>query len=173
MPEEAEETTVSQEESADKTDWKAEADKWKALARKHEGQAKSNLDELEKLKAAQDSSKSDMDKLKESIAELNKRAEKAEREALVAKVAQSKNLPTFIAERLKSDTLEDLEAEADEAKEALGLSDKDDDPKPEKRGLGRPKEDLQGGASNEDDDSEVSKEEADKIADKLLASKTL
>ena len=151
-------------------DYRSEAEKWKALARKHEQQAKDNLAELEKLRAAQDSSKSDMDKLKESIAELNKRAERAEREALVAKVAQAKKLPAAIANRLSGSTQEELEEDADTLIKELGLADKDepddkspDEPEP-RRGLGRPKEALKPGASNEGDDTPDYEKIAERIA---------
>lgn len=173
MPEKAEETTESQpDESVDTTDWKAEADKWKALARKHEGQAKKNLEELEQLRKDQDASKSDMEKLQESVNDLQKRAVQAEREALVAKVAQAKKLPAAIANRLTGSTQEELEEDADQLIDALGLDSSETDDETtteesdEETGGGRPREKLAPGASNEGDEAPDYEAIAKSIAEK-------
>lgn len=176
MADEPDPTDTPDDKPDNGPDHKAEAEKWKALARKHEKQAKENLAELEKLKEDQNSSKSDMDKLKESIAELNKRAETAEREALVAKVAQAKKLPAAIANRLTGNSQEELEEDADKLIEALGIdtsdkenpddkSDQDDEPEDKPLG-GRPKEKLRPGASNDDEPEGF---DGGKIAEKLLS----
>ena len=115
-------------------------------AKKYRLEAKAKDDELADLKKAQDTSKSDMDKVQEQIAALEKRAETAERQALVAKVAQAKNIPAALATRLTGTTQEELETDADGLLEALNLGKSDDDggtgkPPPSSK----PSPDLKGG----------------------------
>jgi chromosome segregation ATPase len=134
---------------------------------RHEIKAKD--DELSKLKAASDSSKSEMDKVTEQIAQLEKRAADAERKALVAEVAQDKKLPAAIANRLTGSTKEELEADADELIEALGLGKNDpkpDDDEPKPGPFARPKEKLRPGASNDGDEAPDYEKIAEKIASK-------
>lgn len=133
--------------------------------------AKAKDDELSKLKSDQDSSKSEMDKIQEQIAGLTQRAEKAEREALVAKVAQAKEIPAALAGRLAGATQEELEADADALIEALGLDQgKKEIAESKSNGFARPREALKPGASSDDTDSELTAEQAKKIADGILES---
>lgn len=127
-------------------------------------------DELAKLKADSDTNKSEMDKVLEKIAGLETRAADAERKVLVAEVAQAKKLPAAIAGRLTGSTKEELETDADELIEALGLG-KDEEEEPakgseEKPYLGRPKEKLRSGASNDGDETPDYEKIADRILDK-------
>jgi chromosome segregation ATPase len=154
---------------------KAALEKANAEAMKYRLDVKAKDDELSKLQEAQDSSKSEMDKVREQIESLESRAEKAEREALVAQVAQAKKLPAALAGRLTGSSREELEADADSLIEALNLGDgKKPTEKPNPKGGGRPKESLTPGASNEDDDNtEITAEEAEKIAEKVMSTRTI
>ena len=124
-------------------DWQAEVDKWKALARKHEEQAKTNFAELNKLKAQSDASKSDTDKIMQKLAEMEERAKKAERKALIAEIARDKGLTREQASRLRGDTQAELEADADELIATFGLKKSSDD----KGSVG---DDKSGSASGDD-----------------------
>ncbi|MEV2236692.1 hypothetical protein [Micromonospora sp. NPDC049891] len=103
-------------------DWQAEAEKWKALARKHEDNSKTTRAELDKLKQASDTSKSDMDKVMEKLAAMEQKAADAERRALVTEVAAAKKLTPAQAKRLTGATREELEADADDLLSAFGTA---------------------------------------------------
>lgn len=124
--------------------------------------------ELADLRADSDSTKSEMEKVLEKIAGLEKRAADAERAALVAEVAQAKKLPAAIAGRLTGSTKEELEADADELISALGFGKTDDEDgdgaKPKPSPLSGPKEKLRSGASNDGDETP----DYDRIADRIL-----
>lgn len=145
--------------------------------RKAEADLKTARDELAKVKADQDSSKSEIQKVLDKVAGLEQRAEAAERAALVAQVAQEKGLTPSQAKRLQGATREELESDAEELLEAFGgskSSDKDGDDKGDKGGDdggkpagGKPREKLRPGAANEDADAEVTREEAAKIAESI------
>lgn len=125
-------------------------------AKKYRLEAKAKDDELAELKKAQDSSKSDMEKVQEQIAALEKRAETAERQAMVAKVAQAKKLPAALASRLTGKTQEELEADADQLIEGLGIKPEDDeggDAKPPPSN--KPTPDLKGGTDPTEGDVET------------------
>lgn len=147
----------------DGTDWKAEAEKWKKLSRQNEDRAKANHEELEKLRAAQDSSKTETQKLADRIEAAEKRAAEAEGKALRAEVAQAKGLTAAQAKRLQGASKEELEADADELLDAFGGAKKDDGDEAGKSGR-LPKEKLRPGASAPNDD-----EDPDKLADKVWA----
>lgn len=117
--------------------------------------------------------KSDADKVSDQLAALRKQLEeekaareKSEGESLRLRVAAAKGLNESQARRLQGSTQEELEADADELIAAFG--GKDDKPDP-KGGVGRPRETLKPGASNDDDDTEVSQEEANKIAESIAS----
>lgn len=114
-------------------------------AKKYRLEAKAKDEELAELKKAQDSSKSDMEKVQEQIAALEERAETAERQALVAKVAQTKKLPPALASRLTGKTQEELEADADGLLEALKLDPDEDGGSGKPPPSNRPSPDLKGG----------------------------
>jgi chromosome segregation ATPase len=118
---------------ADRDALQAVVDKERKAARDAAAALKAKDDELAKLKNAQDASKSDMERVHEQIKALTERAEKAERDALVATVAQAKKLPAALASRLAGTTKEELEADADGLIAALNIStdaDKADGVKP-------------------------------------------
>lgn len=98
-------------------------DDWKAKARKHEKaskQAAQKLEEAEaRLKKYEDANKSEKDRLEESKRAAEDRASKAEAELLRVRVAAKKNLPSELAERLRGDTEEELEADADRLSELV------------------------------------------------------
>jgi membrane protein involved in colicin uptake len=125
-------------------------------------------------KKAEDEGKSVNEKVAEKVAELQKQLEaeaearqKSESEALRLRVAAAKGLTEAQARRLQGSTKEELEADADDLLETFG-GKKDD--KPEEKGFGRPRESLRPGASSEDDDADLSRDDATKVADKILES---
>jgi len=127
--------------------------------REAENALKAAEKELADLKADSDSTKSEMDKVLSKIDGLEKRAADAERKALVAEVSQAKKLPAAIAGRLTGSTKEELEADADELIEALGLGEKDEEKDPTSPGakpspLTTPREKMRSGASNPEDEPE-------------------
>lgn len=74
-----------------------------------EAEAKAQrLDEIEKAQM------SEVDRLKQELLDAQSAAKKAELRALRLDVASRKKLPSRLAERLQGDTLEELEADADE-----------------------------------------------------------
>lgn len=121
-------------------------------AKKFRLDAKAKEDELAELRKAQDSSKSEMDKVSEKLAALEERAEKAEREALVAKVAQAKKLPATFANRLSGSTEEELEADADAILEALEEASGGEEEEPGKKPApSKPKPKLKSGTDPEEE----------------------
>lgn len=123
--------TPEPEPEPEPTDWKAEARKWEA-------RAKENKDAATRLKELEDAQKSEEQRLKDRIAEL----ETASLEAARLRVALRKGLTETQAKRLVGTTDEELEADADE----LLASFKTDNPEPEGSGR-RPKERLRPGAT--------------------------
>ena len=128
----AEEETTSEEESTGETEAVEETvedtkvtpdDDWKAKARKHEKSAKQVRQELEaaqaKLKEYEDRDKTDAEKAEEARKALEDRASKAEAELLRLKVASKAKLPPELAERLRGDTEEELEADAERLAELV------------------------------------------------------
>lgn len=152
--------------------------------RKAEADLKTARDELAQVKADQDSSKSEIQKVLDKVDALTKRAEEAERKALVAEVAQAKGLTASQAKRLQGSTREELEADAEELLEAFGSKSGKDDDKDDDKGdgdgkgtdgdkgddagkagrSGKPKEKLRPGASPDGDDAGPSGE---KLADEV------
>lgn len=120
----------------DETDWKAEAEKWKSLSRKHEERAKANATAAEKLQEIEEAKKSEQEKLTEAKEAAAKEAADAKREAARLRVALSKGLTETQAKRLVGDTVEELEADADELLADFGTGDDTpprrptEDPKP-------------------------------------------
>jgi hypothetical protein len=146
--------------------------------RKAENDLKTARDELGKVKADQDASKSDMQKVLDKVAGLETRAEEAERKALVAEVASEQKLTPAQARRLQGSTRDELEADAKDLLEAFGSKAEgdgkgkndgkgDDDgkgDKGDKPGIGRPKEKLRPGAAGDDDEGEIDRKKADELA---------
>lgn len=130
----------------DGTDWVAEARKW-------EKRAKDNSDAAARLKELEDAQKSEADKLKERIAELEPTAKEAAR----LRVALDKGLTAKQARRLSGETEEELSADADDLLEDLGT------PKP--KVPERPKGPDDGGKPSDTDPPDMSK-----LADSILGS---
>ncbi len=120
--EESTEETEAVEETVEDTKVTPEDD-WKAKARKHEKAAKQAREALEsaqtELKKYEDRDKSEADKAEEARKALEARASKAEAELLRLKVAQKKNLPPELAERLRGETEEELEEDAERLSELV------------------------------------------------------
>jgi chromosome segregation ATPase len=126
----------------------ADRDKWKELSKKHETRSKADLEELERLKKLQDSSKSESEKVAEKLTALEKRAEEADARALRAEVAAEKGLTAAQAKRLAGGTKEELEADADELLDSFKPTGKDGESDKGTRGsrpASRPRESLSGG----------------------------
>jgi hypothetical protein len=105
------------------TDWASEAAKWKALARKHEDQAKANATAAKRLRELEDADKSELQKIQERAAELERKAEEAEVRALRAEIAFEKGLPPALAKRLVGKDRSAMETDADELLAALAPGD--------------------------------------------------
>lgn len=161
-PEPTTEDAPTQESDTDSTDWQAEAEKWKALSRKHESQAKSNADKAQKFDELQEAQKSEVEKLTEAQQAAAKEAADAKRDAARMRVALSKGLSEAQAKRLVGDTVEELEADADELLETFAPSDNGDDDKSR-----RPQEALKPGATTPDEEPDM---DPDKLAADILSS---
>ena len=89
----------------------------RAEAAKHRNDAKAARDAAAKaaadLKAAQDAGKSEVEKLAEKVAGLEKTAADAQHRAACLDVVTRKGLPAELADRLRGTTIEELEADAD------------------------------------------------------------
>lgn len=92
------------------TDWHAEAQKWQGLARKHETRAKENADKAAAFDDAQESQKTEQQKLTDALAKAQAEAATARSEALRLQVAAAKGVP---ADLLTGSTQEELDAAAD------------------------------------------------------------
>lgn len=116
------EETAAAEEVVEETKVTPEDD-WKAKARKHEKASKASAKALEEvqaeLKKYQDRDKSAAEKAEEARKQLEDRASQAEAELMRLRVASKKNLPTDLAERLRGETEEELEADADRLSELV------------------------------------------------------
>lgn len=139
-------------------------------------QVKALADEKKKL---EDEGKSDSEKVSEQLADLQKQLEaekeartQSEAEALRLRVAQAKGLTEAQARRLQGATREELEADADDLLETFG-GKKDENEPGQKPGVGRPKENLRPGASNENTEDEITPEKGEEIAKKILGSERL
>lgn len=131
-------------------DWKAEADKWKTHSRKWEGTAKQNADAAKRLAEIEEAQKTAEQKAADKAAEAAAHATKAQREADVLRVAMRKGLTEAQAKRLQGETIEELEADADEL--LASFVRPPDPPAEEKPAISsRPKEKLQSGALGPND----------------------
>lgn len=85
-----------------------------------------DYDDLKAKASEADATKSDMDKVMEKLAAMEKQVADAERKALLTEVAAAKGLTPAQAKRLQGSTKEELEADADDLLGAFGgKSDKD------------------------------------------------
>lgn len=122
----AEQTQESNEE-AFSADYVAKLRKENA---KYRTEAKQNSDAAKKLKAFEDSEKSESERLNEQLSEASKRADDAESGLLRYQVASEKEVPVRAMKFLKGDTREDIEASAQEVLELIGEA-KPRGPKPD------------------------------------------
>lgn len=130
----------------------------------------------DKLAQLEDKDKNEVEKLKEQLTASEKRAEKAESNALRSEIASAKGLTAAQAKRLAGSTKEELESDADDLLEAFGSkqssdgddsgkSDEDSKNKSDDRGR-RPKEKLRDGASNQEEPEKTPDELADAVLKK-------
>lgn len=148
MPDEpettTEPTTAETSDTGETTDWKADAEKWKAHSRKWEGVAKQNADAAKRLAEIEEAQKTAEQKAADKAAEAAAQAAKAQREADVLRVAMRKGLTETQAKRLQGESLEELEADADELLASFARAEEPSDDKPEPSS--RPKESLKSGS---------------------------
>ncbi len=82
-------------------------------AAKYRTQAKDLAEKAKAYDEYKESQKSEQEKLADQLKQAEEMKSAAERELLRMKVASSKNLPNSLVERLRGDTVEELEADAD------------------------------------------------------------
>lgn len=87
----------------------------------------------QKVKELEDRDKSDSEKLTERLTAAEQRAVQAEREAMRLQVAYAKGLTPAQAKRLVGDTIDDLEADADEIIAAFTPVNDEQTPAPKRR----------------------------------------
>ena len=99
----------------------------KAKIAKVNAEAKSLRERLRKAEEAErklaeieDANKSEVQKMQERLAAAEKAAAESNRQATLAKVAASKKLPPSLADRLRGETVEEMEADADALLADLG-----------------------------------------------------
>lgn len=92
---------------------KAELD-WKSEARKWEKRAKENSDAAARLKEFEDSQKTDADRQAERLAELESTSRTSSAEAARLRVALRKGLPEDLVDRLRGESVEEIEQDADQ-----------------------------------------------------------
>lgn len=139
---------IDQDDAPDAEEFDAERAKAKIAKANQEAK---NL--RERLKAAEEKAarldeieqagQSDVEKLTAKVAEYERKAQEAERRALVAEVAQEKGLTPAQAKRLVGNSLEELQADADELLTSFKPQEGNTDgaPPPE----GKPTPHLRGG----------------------------
>lgn len=128
----------------EETDWKSEARKW-------ESRAKQNKEAAERLKELEDSKKSEQEKLTERLSDLESTAKSSTLEAARLRVALRKGLTETQAKRLVGDTVEELEADAEELLASFQTDEPSDSPR-------RPKERLRAGAAPDAEPQQSSEE---------------
>jgi hypothetical protein len=147
----------------------AEVEKWKALSRKHEAQAKDNAGAAARLKEIEDAAKSETQRLTDDLTGHKTRADQAEGALRKLQVALDKapdGMPLkrvrALAARLHGDTVEDLEADAEElfadfaptkATDGEPDGEKKTDPVPVPK---RPREQYRGGGGDPTEEPEES-----------------
>lgn len=130
--------------------------------------------QLKIQRTADASSKTELEKLTERLTNAEKELEKTRIEALKLDIAAEKGLSKSQAKRLQGTTKEELEADADDMREAFGIKDKlqgsetDAESTPQDRPARkvRPKEQLSSGAQTPKPDSE--NQDVTKLADAVM-----
>ena len=119
-------------ESTPADDFKSDESKQRVLADlKREREQRQQLES--RLKEIEDRDKSDSEKLTDKLTAAEQRASQAEREAMRLQVAYAKGLTPAQAKRLVGDTIDDLEADADEIIEAFTPATDEQTPAPKRR----------------------------------------
>jgi hypothetical protein len=143
----------AEDESERDSELRGEIDKWKSLSRKNE---KAFKDAAAKLKKYEDQGKSETQRLQETAAEHQSRAEKAESQARAMQIAMDRapehaSLAQVraVAKRVRGDDEDALERDADELFELLAP-----EPKAAPKTPGRPQPRLKGGTAEPDEDPE-------------------
>jgi len=132
-----------------------EVKKWRGLSRKHERRAKENVEAAKRLKELEDADKTEIERATERAAEAEKKAEAAERKALLYSVASRKGLTETQAKRLVGDTEEELEQDADELLASF-KQEEDASSDTDKRGRpSRPRERLSPGSGPDKEPDET------------------
>lgn len=119
--------TEGQEAQPDISKLQKEAEKWKALARQNEARAKENAEKAKAFDEAQEAGKSEAEKAQSQLAKLQAEASTLARENARLTVAMSKGLTPDQAKRLIGDTIEEMEADADELLKAFGVGEASDE----------------------------------------------
>lgn len=130
--------------------------------------------QLKIQRTADASSKTELEKLTDRLTNAEKELEKTRMEALKLDIAAEKGLSKAQAKRLQGTTKEELEADAEDMREAFGIKDKlqgsemDAESTPQDRPARkvRPKEQLNSGAQVPKPESET--QDATKIADAVM-----
>lgn len=107
-------STTDSTDTSTSGDQPNELEKWKALARKNEQRAKENADAAKRLQEIEDAQKTETQKMLDRAEAAEKRAIELELQTLRSDVALRKGLTATQAKRLVGNTLDELEADADE-----------------------------------------------------------
>lgn len=118
-----EETAKEVSETSEKSEARSLA-YYKRKAEDADNRARTNADAAKRLQALEDASKSESEKVSERLTAAESRAAKAEARALRLEVAHAKGLSAVQAKRLVGDTLEELEADADDLLESFKPAEK-------------------------------------------------
>lgn len=145
---------LAENDPADDTD--LDLDRAKAKITKANNEARSLRERLKvaeekaaRLDELEDSGKSEMEKLTAKVAEAERKAQEAERRALVAEVAHTEGLTPSQAKRLVGNTLEELQADAADLKETFQPQEGNGGGKPPE---GKPTPHLHGGGGDPNDE---------------------
>lgn len=114
MPEDTDEPEVPEVEEFDAERARAKINKANAEAKSLRERLKAAEEKAARLDEIENAGRSDVEKLTAQVAEYERKAQEAERRALVAEVAHEKGLTAAQAKRLVGNSLEELQADADE-----------------------------------------------------------
>lgn len=114
MPEDIDEPEVPEVEEFDAERARAKINKANAEAKSLRERLKAAEEKAARLDEIENAGRSDVEKLTAQVAEYERKAQEAERRALVAEVAHEKGLTAAQAKRLVGNSLEELQADADE-----------------------------------------------------------
>lgn len=106
-----EETTT--EQATQGTDSGTETVDWKAKAREWEKRAKENKDAALKLQELEDAKKTETEKLTDKLTTAAQQRDQLASEAMKLRIALRKGVPADLIDRLRGETEEEVEADAD------------------------------------------------------------